>query len=625
MSESGVDVMIEPAQAFVYPRIVCPETGDAVRLDEYVDLWFAERHTGTLEIVGGPGSGKSTAIAHLTKSLSSDVLLLDDAPREAVEATRGLRPVIYTTAASYGKVADERLPLAAWGNDELVEYLMAAHPDRCGCVMKRVAALPDRALLRGVPALWVIVLEQLAAADRNADVRAMLAQALAELVHGEQQRIAAQSWACAYLVANGSDKLARELALADIDRPLARLLQHRIVQLYFATAFLRDLIDASECKWLPRLPSDLVSETGTALRSAESTMAKLRSLVEGNSNGVQPMAASILFAADSSWRPTAPMPRLAGGYFSGASWQGIDLSGEDLGEAHFDEAVLAGSLLANTNLTKASFRGANLRGANLTGCRASVADFLLADLSHVAARGARFAGANLAAADLSNAALDAAMLRSADLSSANFAVATLVGADLGESTIEGADFSRADLSQAKLSELPLRLAECNGAVFSRAELMNCDLEGVRLESPVFAFANLNRALLTGSFMPKANFHGARLRGAGLADIDWEQADLRDADLREATFFLGSTRSGLVDSPIACEGSRTGFYTDDFEAQQFKAPEEIRKANLRGADLRGARIAGTDFYLVDLRDARYTPMQADYFRGCGAILEDRVVR
>ncbi len=63
--------------------------------------------------------------------------------------------------------------------------------------------------------------------------------------------------------------------------------------------------------------------------------------------------------------------------------------------------------------------------------------------------------------------------------------------------------------------------------------------------------------------------------------------LTGADLRFATFHLGSTRSGLVGSPIACEGSRTGFYTDDFDAQDFKPPEEIRKANLCGADLRGA--------------------------------------
>lgn len=105
-------------------------------------------------------------------------------------------------------------------------------------------------------------------------------------------------------------------------------------------------------------------------------------------------------------------------------------------------------------------------------------------------------------------------------------------------------------------------------------------------------------------------------------IDWEGADLRNADFSNCAFHLGSSRSGLVGSPIACEGSRTGFYTDDYLEQDFKSPEEIRKANLRGADLRGAIVDRADFYLVDLRGARYTPAQADHFRRCGAILFDR---
>jgi uncharacterized protein YjbI with pentapeptide repeats len=79
----------------------------------------------------------------------------------------------------------------------------------------------------------------------------------------------------------------------------------------------------------------------------------------------------------------------------------------------------------------------------------------------------------------------------------------------------------------------------------------------------------------------------------------------------------------VFSPYACEGSRTGFYTDEFNEQEFKSPEEIRKANLCGADLRGASIKDVDFYLVDLRDARYTSDQEEHFRRCGAILEARV--
>ena len=85
--------------------------------------------------------------------------------------------------------------------------------------------------------------------------------------------------------------------------------------------------------------------------------------------------------------------------------------------------------------------------------------------------------------------------------------------------------------------------------------------------------------------------------------------------------MGSSRSGLVNSPIACEGSKTGFYTDDREEMYFKRPEEIRKANLRGADLRGANVAGVDFYLVDLRGAMLDGHQLAQARQTGAILED----
>jgi hypothetical protein len=78
----------------------------------------------------------------------------------------------------------------------------------------------------------------------------------------------------------------------------------------------------------------------------------------------------------------------------------------------------------------------------------------------------------------------------------------------------------------------------------------------------------------------------------------------------------------VGSFIASEGTRTGFYTDESFEPGFRSPEEIRKADLRGADLRGAMIEGVDFYLVDLRGARYDRAMRDHFLRCRAILEDR---
>ncbi len=123
-------------------------------------------------------------------------------------------------------------------------------------------------------------------------------------------------------------------------------------------------------------------------------------------------------------------------------------------------------------------------------------------------------------------------------------------------------------------------------------------------------------------MEGGTLRGANLRGAGLADIQWEGADLREADFRGAVFHMGSSRSGMVDSPIASEGTRTGFYTDDYEQQAFQSPEEIRKANLCGADLRFANVEGVDFYLVDLRGVKCDSGQLEHCRRCRAILCDR---
>ena len=93
-------------------------------------------------------------------------------------------------------------------------------------------------------------------------------------------------------------------------------------------------------------------------------------------------------------------------------------------------------------------------------------------------------------------------------------------------------------------------------------------------------ANFEGADLRGSYLTASSMHGARFRAANLqetrlAEVDWEGADLQLIDFTGASFYMGSSRSGLVGGTIASEGTRTGFYTDDYEDKNFKSPEEIR--------------------------------------------------
>jgi uncharacterized protein YjbI with pentapeptide repeats len=189
--------------------------------------------------------------------------------------------------------------------------------------------------------------------------------------------------------------------------------------------------------------------------------------------------------------------------------------------------------------------------------------------------------------------------------------------DFREADLRGSRFSRCSLKHATLTG-----SRVDGASFNNSNLDSADLTSVTGERASFVRAALYDAILSSSILPRADFRGAFLLNTGLAQIDWEGADLRDADFAGASFHYGSSRSGLVNSFIAGEGSKTGFYTDEYLEQDFKAPEEIRKANLCGSDLRGAKVEGVDWYLVDLRGALYTPDQAAHFARCGAILHTR---
>jgi len=631
--ESFTGVPAERAR--VRPRVISPETGEAILLEDEVGPLIQDARLGWVVILGGPGSGKTTVLRHLAAILPpwacDCVRLVEEVDLASAAAGVTDRLVILAADSARFKATDQDWALArsllsqsgghfvvyrlcSWSNDDLIEYLLSAHRDRCASVMSRLKASGDCGFLKGIPELWAIVLDAMARDESIGDVRSALRHALAERFDDHADLRKAIEEICLTAIGENTNRVP-DLALFEVRGEestaeahavaLLRLVRHRPVGLLLAADRIAGILEDGRVSMslARQLPRELIDEA--ALRIADNTRALLYLndwLIRDDRCQVHPMAASLLHAATPGWRPKRVSGlRLCGAYLNYASWSGLNLEGVDLQSADLGLADLSRANLEKANATGTRFHRANLHKAVLNSWVALGANLSGADLRSVRATHANFAQTNL-----SRARLREAYFRKANFQGAN---------------IEDADFSGANLEDAGLNGLKLRLARFDGARFGGADMRQCDLEGMELTDADFHKADLRKALLTGSRMADANFLGADLREAGLAEVEWPGANLREADLRDASFHLGSTRSGLVGSPIACEGSRTGFYTDDYHDQEVKPVEKIRKANLRGADLRGAKIENVDFYLVDLRGAKYTSDQAEHLRRCRAILGD----
>jgi uncharacterized protein YjbI with pentapeptide repeats len=623
-----MSTVYEPETAVVRPRAVSPDTGDVLPLDELVSNWIDRHDRGVIQIAGGPGSGKSTAVRHL-----ADVLLpipklrfFDPCDRIEAESFGRFGFAVATTDADSEWEPELpwcRLSLAAWSEDDWIEYLLAKHPRECGSVMQRLRADADLSSLGGNPELWSLVLDRMADDESVVSAQAVLGDEIVRRFATPDARRLVGSLCFEFLAQNlqSAEQLGAQLIEIGYRSDVIRLLRFRAVQLSLAAS----MLSAALTKRKPneylarRWPADLVISVASTLENRQ--VKSLERNARRPSGDCAATAVSLLVARNRRWRPSVPVRRLGGARLHSVDWSGINLNRADITTADFSEAHLSQANLNGSTARSANFHLADLEGATFSDADASGANLRDARLVGLVATQTSFRRADAEGADFRSANLCRANFYEANLMNTLFCEANLSGAELFGTEVEGADFTAAILDGATMQRLPLRECVLDAARFRNAIMSGCDLEFVQLTHADFSGADLTLAYLTGSQLPGASFRGATLCQAGLADIDWEGADLRDADLRNCAFHLGSSRSGLVESPLASEGTRTGFYTDEFLEQSFKSPETVRKASLRGADLRGAKIDGVDFYLVDLRDAVYTEDQRRHFKSCRAILED----
>ncbi len=619
--------------AAVRPYVFTHGSGQRLALEQVVAPYLAAPRPGRIVIIGDDAAGKTTALEHLAAVCkpTSGVVLLDEPSESDLDAHRGRSLVVATFDPTHAprSTKDEqlRLSLAPWTQDDWIEYLLARHRAKCRSVMQRLPANADIERLDGSPLLLGIVLDRFADDEQLSDVFAALTKFVDSQPVSEADR-ADIADAC---IAAHCDGFVRaddfgELSNECCDPRMAQMLRlNAIQQLLVCQRLAHDLRSAHPPDYLGRpWTPDTVEFCGRRLHGMSYAIRRLTRHAHGRVGIYHPTAVSLLHAMGANWRPKpGRATNLIGARLARIQWAGVDLQRALLSEVLLCGADLTDALVSGTTATHANFAGACLHGARLERLMANRADFGNADLTHVRADHANFSRANLAGARLDGARLCGVTLTGAKLAHAKFVRADLTEANMERATFGDCDFSSALMEKVTLASADLTEVVLAGALFRGASLRNCNLEGQQIPGADFSAADLHGALLTGTVMPRANFREANLSEAGLAEIEWEWADLRDADLSGASFHLGSTRSGLVGSPLASEGTRTGFYTDEFVEQEFRSVEDIRKANLRGADLRGAKIEKTDFYLVDLRDAKYTPDQEVHLRRSGAILESRV--
>lgn len=608
---------MQASRAAVRPRFISATTGDALSLEDSILELFTHFRTGVVEITGPSGAGKTFALQHLAAVLPDGLALAflrrDEFSNSETFGFSAVIEVDVNSAPLPGRIA--RFSLAPWGTDEFIEYLLARFPNHCSSVIGRLSSASDRHLLNGRPELCSITLDRMAEDPTICSVSDALKAEILHLVDGDLSRLLEAR----KRPPDGKADLTNVSTNVDTQK-LQRLLRHESIRLFAAALQLAEALNCGDSSLLHGKHVSLCKEIASFL-SDDGVRCVRAELQRPETQRIHPVLASILLQLDPTWRPDRAIQRnLRSAMLTRANWSGLSLRSVELTGSDLRDAQLVRANLTLATAVATNFRRSNLRNAVFGRIHATGACFASCNLTGVLATNGSFRGADFACANAARGRFLRAIFTEADLTECCFRNAAMRQCGFHLANLTLTDFSDADLTAARLTNVALQSTILTGTILEHAVLDSSDLEFVDLPSARFSGASLATAILTASSMPNGDFRNSRLTNAYLAEIDWPGADLQNSDLRGCTFHMGSSRSGLVSSDLASEGSRTGFYANGYDDHLYKPPEEIRAANLCNADLRGANITGVDFYRVDLRGAKYDRKQRAQLVSTGAILE-----
>jgi energy-coupling factor transporter ATP-binding protein EcfA2 len=230
--------MLPATRAPVRPRVLLPESTTALPLEDEVRSLLERRRGGLVQVLGGPGSGKTTALRHLAAVLAPDdsVVLLDGAPAAGFETPDHTLTVYAGEERLEGRATLAVYRLAPWSEDEWIEYLLARHPHRCASVIGRLRAAADVASVPRVPELWTAVLDRLAADEGIRSAREALEAVLRYELPNQAVRLAVRAVCLDCVHRRGSPSVPEvaELRRHGCSARLLSLSRHEVVRLLVA-------------------------------------------------------------------------------------------------------------------------------------------------------------------------------------------------------------------------------------------------------------------------------------------------------------------------------------------------------------------------------------------------------